>query len=529
MKAIEAAVDYDRTNELAMSVDADAHDESRPRMIHRKARNGGESVEPAPESSGFSDAISGVVARAAKGSGQALPGELRGTFEESLGTDLGGVRIHTGPDAAAAAQALDARAYAVGQDVYMGAGEYDPSTTDGQFLIAHEVAHTVQQRGASLGPQMKLNVSQPGDAMETAADTAASAMISGRPASVGSGGIGIHRTPHDHQATRTTPLTAPQQQALSTVEHGGAGLSRRGTDDLLGLARTLGAAHSSQEGESRSRVARALVHLYDAMDAHLAQEFEGGAEGQMAFEFSEFSFIDIWEADAHAPRARRARPHRRTTPRPQPQPQAQQVTPPPTGGGATQAAPDVAGAMGDVHAPHVGEHGDSHTAHVVAGVAEVTHTAIELGELMHIIAHGAPWAMAVGLIAGGVASIVGPLAQIMAGDEFAAACQRSVGVVRSFCIGFADAVRGQPAHGDGATVGRHIRATLLARGATEAQLRGLDGMQLYRECWDHIHAAVVEQLVEMQRGGLAGTDFLESNAVPNAREIAQYWVNQSRL
>jgi hypothetical protein len=528
MKAIEPAHDYAMSSDLAVAHNDNLEEEARPRQVHRKARGGGESVEPASENIGFADAI---VARAAKGSGQSLPGELRGQFEQSLGTDLGGVRVHTGPDAAAAAQALDARAYAVGQDVFMGAGEYDPSSAQGQFLLAHEVAHTVQQRGASMGPQFKLQVSQPGDAMETAADEAASAMVSGRSATVGSAALGIHRTPHGHGHEAATPMTPPQQAALTQVEHGGAALSHHSTDDLLALARTLGAAHASQHGDERGRVARALVRLYDAMDAHLAEEFEQGrSDGQMAFEFSEFSMIDVWEIDAHAPRTRRHRPRRAARPRQATvQQQQQQAQPPAAPPPTAQAAPDVAGAMGETEGPHVGEHGASHTLHVVAQGAEVAEAGIELAEIFGLIAHGAPWAMAGTLIAGGVAAIVGPIAQLIAGDEFAAACHRSTGVVRSFCIAFADAVRGQPVHGDGAQVGRQTRATLLARGATEDQLRRLDGLALYRECWNHIHQQVVDQLVEMQRGGFMGTHMGETNAVPNARGIAEYWVNRSRL
>ncbi len=523
MKAIEPAHDYAMSSDLSLVHNTNFEEEARPRQVHRKARGGGESVEPAGETLGFADAI---VARAAKGSGQSLPGELRSTFEQSLGTDLGGVRVHTGPDAAAAAQALDARAYAVGQDVFMGAGEYDPSTTQGQFLLAHEVAHTVQQRGASTGPQFKLQVSQPGDAMETAADEAAAAMVSGRSASVGSAALGIHRTPHGHDA-HATPLTPPQQAALTQVEHGGTGLSRRSTDELRGLARTLGTAHSSQEGEQRARIARALCHLYDAMDAHLSEEFEQGrSDGQMAFEFSEFSMIDIWEADAHAPAARRHRPRRSARPRtPQPQPQATpQATPPPTATGAP--SPTASDAVAGVEGPHVAGHGDSHALHIVGQAGEIIHTGIELLEL---VAHLGPWAMVTTLIAGGVGAVVGPLAQLVAGDEFAAACQRSTRVVQSFCIAFADAIRGQPAAGDGARAGRQARATLQSRGATDDQLRAMDGMALYRQCWEHIHTQVVDQLVEMQRSGIMGTDFMESNAVPNAREIASYWVNRSRL
>src|SRR5688572_6816768 len=71
--------------------------------------------------------------------GEALPDALRGKFEQSLGADLGGVRIHTGERSADAAASLHAQAYTLGQDIHFGAGTYDPSSRAGEELLAHEV------------------------------------------------------------------------------------------------------------------------------------------------------------------------------------------------------------------------------------------------------------------------------------------------------------------------------------------------------------------------------------------------------
>lgn len=72
-----------------------------------------------------------------------LPDLLQGKFEESLLTDLDQVRVHTDSAAAMAADALNARAFAMGRDIYFGAGEYAPATEPGERLLAHEVAHAV--------------------------------------------------------------------------------------------------------------------------------------------------------------------------------------------------------------------------------------------------------------------------------------------------------------------------------------------------------------------------------------------------
>ena len=122
------------------------------------------------------------IARAQQSSGQPLPRDLRAQFAQSLGYDLDAVRVHTGADAADSAGAVGARAYTLGNDIHFGDGHYDPTSADGQRLIAHEVVHTVQQAGGSGGSdaQFKLEVSQPGDALEQEADDLAERMVSGQ-------------------------------------------------------------------------------------------------------------------------------------------------------------------------------------------------------------------------------------------------------------------------------------------------------------------------------------------------------------
>lgn len=72
------------------------------------------------------------------------PGDLRAAFGERYGVDLSGVRVHDGPAAHDAARARDARAFTEGKDITVGAGEVTRDA-DGQRLLAHELAHVVQQ------------------------------------------------------------------------------------------------------------------------------------------------------------------------------------------------------------------------------------------------------------------------------------------------------------------------------------------------------------------------------------------------
>jgi hypothetical protein len=68
-------------------------------------------------------------------------------FGERLGHDVSAVRIHTDGAAARAAESVGARAFALGDHLVFGRGEYRPSTGEGRRLLAHELAHVAQARG----------------------------------------------------------------------------------------------------------------------------------------------------------------------------------------------------------------------------------------------------------------------------------------------------------------------------------------------------------------------------------------------
>ena len=91
-------------------------------------------------------AVEGSIERMSAGGGSPLPAPLRSVFEPRFGYAFSDVRMHTGNEAASAARALGARAFTVGDNVFFGAGEYQPSSQQGQRLIAHELTHTIQQK-----------------------------------------------------------------------------------------------------------------------------------------------------------------------------------------------------------------------------------------------------------------------------------------------------------------------------------------------------------------------------------------------
>lgn len=83
--------------------------------------------------------------RAGLGPGRPLDGGLRRRMERGFGRSFASVRVHTDGHADRAAARLDARAFTVGRDIAFATGEYRPGTVPGDLLIAHELAHTVQQ------------------------------------------------------------------------------------------------------------------------------------------------------------------------------------------------------------------------------------------------------------------------------------------------------------------------------------------------------------------------------------------------
>ncbi|HEY4346857.1 MAG TPA: DUF4157 domain-containing protein [Gaiellaceae bacterium] len=115
-------------------------------------------------------AVESAIATA-RGGGQTLDQGSREKVGGALGDPLSDVRVHTDEKADALASSVSARAFTTGNDVFFKKGEYSPGSSSGQELIAHELTHVVQQRGASTsGP---LQVSQPGDALENEAEAAA--------------------------------------------------------------------------------------------------------------------------------------------------------------------------------------------------------------------------------------------------------------------------------------------------------------------------------------------------------------------
>jgi hypothetical protein len=93
-----------------------------------------------------------------QGSGQPLDRATRALMESCFGQDFSQVRVRADADAAKSARAIGARAFTVGQEIVFGQGQYAPETSRGKELLAHELAHIVQQsrRSGSGAPNIHL-------------------------------------------------------------------------------------------------------------------------------------------------------------------------------------------------------------------------------------------------------------------------------------------------------------------------------------------------------------------------------------
>lgn len=116
-----------------------------------------------------------VVHEVLQSSGQPLDPGTRAFFEPRLGHDFSRVRVHADPSAARSASAVSAEAYTVGPHVVFRAGTYAPNTRSGRWLLAHELAHVVQQDRGKHAPPAALQDS----ALEQAADQAAESLAKG--------------------------------------------------------------------------------------------------------------------------------------------------------------------------------------------------------------------------------------------------------------------------------------------------------------------------------------------------------------
>jgi hypothetical protein len=170
-----------------------------------------------------------IVNEVLRSRGEPLDATTRTFFEARFGHDFSRVRVHTDGQAAESSRAVNALAYTVGNDVAFDRGQYAPRTARGNALLAHELAHVVQQSRApsALAQLGGLWLGDDNDPLEGEADRSAMEVLSGR---AGSRKSRIRETrlqrqpagnpapkPRDThaQSTRAADITSPRAHTTS--------------------------------------------------------------------------------------------------------------------------------------------------------------------------------------------------------------------------------------------------------------------------------------------------------------------------
>lgn len=120
------------------------------RAAERLLRSGGRGPSPSVGAEGgrLDDETDAAVRRARRG-GRPLDAATSELIQRAMGADFSAVRIHADGESERLNRSLNSEAFTTGTDIFIRPGSYRPTTPSGQRLLTHELAHIVQQGGAS--------------------------------------------------------------------------------------------------------------------------------------------------------------------------------------------------------------------------------------------------------------------------------------------------------------------------------------------------------------------------------------------
>jgi hypothetical protein len=155
-----------------------------------------------------------------RGRGQEIDQAVQEKLGASMGFDFSQVKVHASPEADALNRELGAEAFTTGKDIFFREGAYDPHSSSGQELLAHEMTHVVQQSSGLAGGGSRMTVNAPGDAYEQEADSVAQAATSAPGKSHTEGVQRQADTEEDElvQARQMQRQEIPEEEALQMQE-----------------------------------------------------------------------------------------------------------------------------------------------------------------------------------------------------------------------------------------------------------------------------------------------------------------------
>jgi Domain of unknown function (DUF4157) len=257
-------------------------------------------AELAVQGDGPLDGGIAAAIEAERGGGSALPEGVRGDMEAHLGVDLGAVRVHTGSTADTLNRSVTAEAFTSGTDVFFSSGRYDPASSSGRELLAHELTHVVQQSAGAAGPDGE--VSHPDDTAEVAARASGAAFTAGRstpPADhAGHGHAAVARsarvarqpapgggkaTPAPHVDPAPTPLDGADHQLMPPNDRKQLELAAVGFIPMAFTAfGNASSAHANAIKNAAKAEAEMIAAVVDVATGFMAPVFANWAVSQLA-------------------------------------------------------------------------------------------------------------------------------------------------------------------------------------------------------------------------------------------------------
>ena len=178
--------------------------------------------------------------QAARSGGQPLGALAQSSLEQGLGADLSSVRVHTDAEADHLAHSINAVAFTSGADIFFRSEMYNPDSSQGLHLLAHEATHVVQQaKGQVTGTPRAggISISDPEDHFEQAAEVSAARLTRGS------------TLQHEAVASSDRPDQLPQAQVFRSQSRTAPGMNAA-VDEGEKQASKASSAHP-QRGEER--------------------------------------------------------------------------------------------------------------------------------------------------------------------------------------------------------------------------------------------------------------------------------------
>jgi Domain of unknown function (DUF4157) len=207
---------------------------------------------------GLPSVIKGTV----RTSGQPLDAATRSDMESRFGQNFNQIRIHNDAQAAASAEAVNAAAYAVKRDIVFNTGRYAPQTEKGKYLLAHELAHVIQQeRGGIVSPSLS-----PNNPLEQSAKHAALTLcIGGTSVKVeGSSSGGLARITREEEKQMIEDFLQAKKAAEEAKKGGSKGKENASDNTFLTKEKQL---EGGQDGKTEGYLSKRYVEPSKKLEA----------------------------------------------------------------------------------------------------------------------------------------------------------------------------------------------------------------------------------------------------------------------